>query len=410
MKILQFSCYSSWGGAPKVAYTLHRYINEKTDNCAFMFCRTKTDNSPNIIQFYPGTAGRIYRVGIDRLERLTSLQYFFQKSFKSIENHPWFQQADIVHFHNTHGGYLNQWFLPEVAKRKPVVWTLHDMWALTGSCAHPFDCEKWKTGCGKCPCRFAYPPTLIDTSAYLWNLKAGFYKTTKPFIVCPSEWLQKKVAESFLSHCPRTVIKNSIDTSIYHPFEKNVVRKELNLPQSRKILFFAAQRATTTKLKGFDYFINALKLCYYSRGLKPYALVAGNGKKFDFASIGLDGCCLGAVNDEQLMAKYYSAADALIVSSVAENVPLVIAESLACGTPSIAFATGGIPEMIEHKKTGFLAEHLNTDSLAEGIKWLADTNQYQDVSSNCRKFALKEYSTDNQINKYMKLYTELVSK
>jgi glycosyltransferase involved in cell wall biosynthesis len=112
------------------------------------------------------------------------------------------------------------------------------------------------------------------------------------------------------------------------------------------------------------------------------------------------------------MAKYYSAADALVVSSIAENAPLVIAEALACGTPVIAFATGGIPEMIEHTKTGFLAEHLNTNSLAEGIKWLADENKDRsgDISRNCRKFALEEYSIDNQINKYMKIYNQLVSK
>lgn len=410
MNILQFSCYSSWGGAPRVAYRIHKYINSIAGSSAHMFCRTQTDNDEKIQPFYKGTLGRVHRVAIDKFESLVGLQYFFQKSFNNISGHDWFKTADVVHFHNTHGGYLNQWFLTEVAKRKPVVWTFHDMWALTGSCAHSYDCEKWKTGCGRCPYKSVYPPSFIDTSAFLWKLKQKLYSEVDINIVCPSLWLYKKLPDSFLGHCKSMVIRNGIDLSVFKPYGKMEVRKNLGLPTERLILLFAAQGGIGSKLKGFGYLVEALVACY-KMGLKPYILVAGNKKQFNFDRLGIDGKCLGSISDEDLMAKYYSAADALVLPSIAENIPLVIAESLACGTPAIASGIGGIPEMIDNKETGYLAEPKNVCSIVAGIKWLMrlESEQLRIISRKCREKAEKEYSLDAQIEKYINLYNSVIN-
>lgn len=409
MKVLQFSCYSSWGGAPRVAYGLHSYINNNTNSTGHMFCRTKTDNDENVKQFYRGTLGRIHRVAIDRFESLIGLQYFFQKSFNSIASNEWFKSADIVHFHNTHGGYLNQWFLPEVAKRKPVVWTFHDMWPITGRCAHGFDCERWKIGCGRCPYKTAYPPSFIDTSSFLWKLKKTIYANININIVCPSFWLYNKLHDSFLSHCNASVIKNAVDVSIFKPYNKSRVRESLGIPNDRFILLFVAHHGLSSVFKGFDYLVESL-ITSYKRGLKPFLIIIGNKKDVDFCKIGLRGKCLGTISDERLMAKYYSSASALIVPSTAENVPLVVIESLACGTPVIAFKLGGIPEMIDHKRTGYLANPRTVKELTEGVQWLMrlENNEYNTISQWCRETALREYSLENQVKKYMDLYSSII--
>ncbi len=409
MKILQINRNYFLGGAAIVGYRLHNYINNKTDSKSYIYCRFKNTDDKNVKQFYEGLSGRIISVAIDRIERITGLQYFFQRSFDYIANDEWFKSADLVHFHITHSGYINQWFLAEVAKYKPVVWTLHDTWAIAGRCAHSFDCERWKIGCGRCPYKTAYPPSFIDTSAFLWKLKKNLYSKIKVNIVTPSLWLQNMLPNSILSHCNSTVIRNAVDTDTFKPYDKLLLRKSLNIPENRFVILFVAHGGITAHRKGFRYLENALKNIH-RKGLRPFLVTVGDSKKVNFKKLGLEGLCTGKISSELLLTHYYAAVDCFVLPSVYDNAPLTIIESLACGTPVIAFKVGGIPEMIEHKQTGYLAAVKDVKELAEGIQWLMSlgNNECNTISQWCRETALREYSLKNQAKKYMNLYSSII--
>lgn len=410
MKILQINRSFSSGGAAIVGYRLHNYINSKTDSKSYIYCRLKNTDDKNVKPLYNGIFGRAHSVAIDRFERLFGLQYFFQRSFKYIANNKWFKSADIVHFHNTHGGYISQWFLAEVAKRKPVVWTLHDMWAITGRCAHSSGCEKWKTGCGRCPYQRNHPSTLIDTSAFLWKLKRSLYSKIKVNIVVPSLWLYDKLPDSILGHCNSCIIRNAIDTDIFKPYDKPLLRKSLNIPENKFVILFVAHGGIAAHHKGFRYLQNALKNIY-RKGLRPFLVAIGDSKKVNSKKLGLEALCAGKISSELLLMRYYAAVDCFILPSVSDNAPLTIIESLACGTPVIAFKVGGVPEMIDHRKTGYLAEYLDERELAKGIEWIMSLNksEYNSISQECRRIAVTNYSLEEQVKKYMELYKNTIN-
>ena len=408
MNVLQINRNYSNGGAAVVAKRLHDAINSCSENSSTLLCRN-AGGEPNksVVELYPKLTGRIKSALIDRFEQLTGFQYFFQKNIRSICDLDVFKNADVVHFHITHGGYINQKFIAEVARLKPVVWSFHDMWALTGRCAHSYECDKWITGCGRCPNLRTYPAQYIDRSGYLWNLKKNLYLDIKVDIVSPSKWLQEKITKSIVNHWPCTVIPNPIDLSVfkYNKKQSKNIRSKLGLPRNKKIFLFVAHGGVENEYKGF----NILKDVFSKmKGTEntPYLLVIGGREKHDLDSIGLSGESLGVVVDEALLAEYYAASDFYIIPSVQENLPLTIIESLGCGTPVIAFNVGGIPEMLEHKITGYLAENTTNESLLEGINWACSLSyeEYSKASMACRDFSENHYSIDEFVSKHMCIY------
>jgi len=411
MKILQINRNVNSGGAAIVAYRLHSYINQKTDSKSYIYCRYFCQNNSyeNVKQFYKGLSGRIFNLAIDGIEKITGLQYFFQKDFRYIVDDEWFKSADVVHFHITHGGYINQWFIAKVAQYKPVVWTLHDMWAITGRCAHPNDCEKWKTGCGHCQYENYYPSTLIDTSSFLWNIKKNIYKKIKINIVAPSVWLYNKLPDSILKHCNSFIIRNAVDTEIFKPNDKLYLRKRLNIPKDKFIFLFVAHGGIFNFYKGFRYLQKAL-LKIYQKKLRPFLIVIGGEKNISLSNLGIEGVFIKTISNDLLMAQYYAASDCFVCSSTQENAPLTIIESFACQRPVIAFKVGGIPEMIEHMKTGYLSESINEDELAKGMEWimLLDKKEYDSVAQECVNTVTKKYNLENQVEKYLNLYKSII--
>ena len=146
---------------------------------------------------------------------------------------------DIIHLHNIHGGYFQTNLLPKLAKIAPIVWTFHDMFPITGHCAYSFECEKWKTGCGNCERLDIYPSIKKDRTKFLWNYKNKVYNSAKFTIVTPSLWLKKCVGQSFLKNKDIRLIYNGIDLENFTKTDKYEARKELNLPQDKKIVLFS---------------------------------------------------------------------------------------------------------------------------------------------------------------------------
>ena len=148
-------------------------------------------------------------------------------AYQEILNHPWYKEADIIHFHNLHGSYLNLNILPHVTKDKKTLWTLHDMWAITGNCVYSDTPDVWKVGASSDRKIMEYPPMFWDNAQYLWQKKREIYDKAKELtVVVPSKWLGTKVKESILKHHVLRVIYNGIDTKTFKPADKKVVEKK----------------------------------------------------------------------------------------------------------------------------------------------------------------------------------------
>src|SRR6266478_2884385 len=138
----------------------------------------------------------------DQLARITwrlGLNYISILSTFKISKHPFYEQADVLNFHNLHDNYFNYLAISSLTARKPAVFTLHDMWSFTGHCSYSYDCERWKTGCGRCPHLDVYPAVPRDNTRIEWKLKKLIYDRANLSIVTPSNWLTEQAKQSILA-------------------------------------------------------------------------------------------------------------------------------------------------------------------------------------------------------------------
>jgi glycosyltransferase involved in cell wall biosynthesis len=333
------------------------------------------------------------------------LDYHIQSTFELIDNSELLSH-DVLHLHNLHGGYFNPFALPLIADLKPSVWTLHDMQALTGHCAHSFSCDRWQRGCGNCPNLKIYPEISTDSTATLWQDRKIIYDCTDIDITVPSKWLKSKVQKSMLKNKNIHVIANGIDTRIFKQYDKTQIRRMFNLPQDKIIIGFAANGGMTNPWKGG----NCLHQAFINLSSKHNNILLLNiGGEFfarEYPVLNLP-----YTNDKKVIAAAYSACDILAYPALAESFGLVPLEAQACGLPVVAFCTGAIPEVVYHNKTGLLVEPNNTRQFTLALeKLICDDGQRKTLSAN----AASSVSADNSIeaagDAYINLYFELIER
>ncbi|MCK5345273.1 MAG: glycosyltransferase, partial [Candidatus Heimdallarchaeota archaeon] len=324
-----------------------------------------------------------------------------------IKNRKDVANADIIHLHNLHGGYFNPLALPDLTKLKPTVYTLHDMWSLTGHCAHSFDCDKWQTGCGNCPYLNVYPKLWYDVTHKLWGIKKDIYKRSDLVVVTPSRWLKNKIEKSILSDKNVHLIYNGIDHEIFRPMNKTEVRKKLNLPLDKTILMFSAHYGIRNFWKGGDYLLKALEQIDDEN---IFFLNVGSSENLDKRiKSSIEWVSIPYIDNEITMAEYYAASDLFLYPSLADNCPLVVLESMACGTPVIAFETGGIPELITNMRSGYIARYKDVGDFVKGIKlFLNDMDLRTKAGLSARKDVETHFTLDKMVTLYEELYHTLV--
>ena len=291
---------------------------------------------------------------------------------------------------------------------KPVIWTLHDMWAFTGGCHHSGDCNRFQINCGHC--KFVKQPEHWDVSHKLWAKKAvGFDSNNLKIITC-SEWLKEKAAASTILYSRDiTHIPNAIDIQVFKPGNKEQAREKLGLDAQKTYLLFVAMRVNAPA-KGFDYLSKALEIWAQNNPTRitqtELLIVGGMTDTEIIHSLPLKVNSMGHVSDPLQMIEIYRAADLFITPSLEENLPNTIMEAMACGTPSIGFKTGGIPEMIAHKKNGYVAQKLDSNDLAMGIHWLLENQATASIEA--RQFVENNYSEDIVAQKHIDFYLKSI--
>jgi glycosyltransferase involved in cell wall biosynthesis len=358
--------------------------------------------------------------GLHAIEKLQFLQFEKNKSVRfafshgrfgiDITKNPLFRNADIVHLHWINKGFISLAILEKIlGSGKKIVWTCHDMWPFTGGCYHNRDCDRFQSGCGHCP--YLKKPSENDLSASVFNYKAQMYSENAAIqFVTPSAWLANKARESSIISNPQiTVIPNGINLAEFQPHDREPMRKRLGILEDEKLLLFAAANLSNP-FKGFAEFNAMLDGLAAEYNGKVSVVIIGENKSDTQFSTTLPIQFTGYVSDSKIMADLYNAADVYVTTSLEENLPTTIMESMACGTPVAAFSVGGIPEMIIHGKNGVLAKLKDSASLAKSIGnlFLMESAESIQMRADCRATAENTWSESIIAERYKSLYLEEV--
>lgn len=320
-----------------------------------------------------------------------------------VSTHPLVKDADIIHLHWINQGFLSLKDIEALAKlNKPIVWTMHDMWPCTGICHHARDCEKFQTKCNAC---FFLNSTGKDISTSVFEKKQSLYSDSNITFVGCSQWLAKRAEKSILLQDKKILsIPNPINIDIYRPIDQDNARQSLGLPINKKLILFGALNVTD-KRKGIDYLIEALRI----NANQDIELVVFGQVKTDIKNLfPVPIHSMGYLSDESKIVELYNAVDMFVTSSLEENLPNTIMESMACGTPCVGFATGGIPEMIDHKINGYVSNYMDANDLAEGIQWVLGNKGQQGLSDACIRKVQECYAEDVVAKKYIELYQSII--
>ena len=412
MKILLLNTNDMSGGAAIAAYRLLKGLQQNNVQAKILVQSKKSDDYSII-----GPETKLEKAVGKLRPILDSISIRFYKQRKKVIFSPAILpnniskkvkdiNPDIVHLHWIASGFIKIESLAKI--NKPIVWTLHDMWAFTGGCHYNEECEKYKENCGYCPILCSNKKN--DLSYKIWKRKEKTFRNLNLTVVTPSTWLGECAKKSSLFYKTRVeVIPNGIDLNRFKPIDKNIAKDILCLPKDKKLILFGAISALSDKRKGFSLLKGALKK-YSSKENKDIELIIfGSSRPRDEENLGFKTYYLGQLNDEISLALVYSAADAMIVPSIQDNLPNTVMESLACGTPVVAFDVGGISDMIDHKKNGYLAKPFDTGDLAFGIKWvLEEDKKWKQLSHNAREKVVNQFDIVKVAKRYEDLYEDIL--
>lgn len=316
---------------------------------------------------------------------------------------------DIVHLHWVANGMMRV----ETCRRfkRPLVWTLHDSWPFTGGCHLPFDCTRYRDACGKCP--LLGSSREHDLSRRLWRRKDRAWRGLDLTVVAPSRWLAGCARSSALFRDKRIeVIPNGIDLRRFRPSDRSAARELLSLPQGKKLILFGGKWITSDRNKGFHILAQALKELA-GRGWRDRAdvVIFGSSQPAEPPDLGLAAHYLGWLNDDVTLSLLYSAADVFVSPSIQENLSYAVMEAMACGSPCVAFDQGGMPDLIGHMETGYLARPFDPLDLAEGIgRLLGDEALRRDMAARARRKVENEFALEKVAARYIALYDELAGR
>ena len=311
--------------------------------------------------------------------------------------------ADVIHLHWINHGLLS---IADIGKiTKPLIWTLHDMWGFCGA-EHYTEDFRWRDEYSSTN-RPKYESGL-DLNRWTWAIKSKNWK--RPIqVVTPSPWLADCAHQSVLMRdWPITVIPNAIDTNVWQPVNKELARKMLGLPPEVPLLLFGAIGGGNDPRKGFD--LLRVALGELSAQLPGLELVVF-GQMTPKTPVNLDFPIhyTGHLHDDVSLRLHYCAADLTVVPSRQEAFGQTASESHACGTPVVAFNTTGLTDIVEHKKTGYLAKAFDPMDLARGVKWiLTDSARHLELGQAARARAVKLWSYETVAAQYLSIYYQAI--
>ncbi len=410
MQILIVNTSDIQGGAARAAYRLHKSLLVQDIDSQMLVQNKSSDDFKVIANDSKIAKGiSILRPTLDSIPTR-----FYKNKTKTLFSPSWFGfssivdkineiSPDIVHLHWICGGMMT---IEDISRIKaPIVWSLHDNWAFTGGCHIMWECEKYKESCGSCSRLDS--DNEKDLSRKIFKRKQKVFNLKKDItIVGLSKWLNNASKRSTLLKDKKHInLPNPIDTTIFKPFDKEKSRELWSLPKDKKLVMFGANSATSDINKGFKELSKALEKL---ENKNIEFVVFGSSEPKKSQNFGFKTHYLGHLYDDVSLITLYSAVDIMIVPSLQENLSNAIMESLACATPVVGFDIGGNSDMIEHQKNGYLAKPFDTSDLKDGIEWILNNENYEELCKNARKKVLKEFDSVVVAKSYIELYRDVL--
>ncbi|GBD87578.1 D-inositol 3-phosphate glycosyltransferase [bacterium BMS3Abin03] len=419
LKVVHLSTSDINGGAAIAAFRIHN-AQLKSGINSKLLVQSKFSNNSNVISLIQSPLDKlkyyVRKFGDKLMYKTLSIcdwdAFTFPYFGLDVSGNEIIKEADIIVLHQTNGGFLSLSSLSKLAAlNKPLIFTLHDMWSFTGGCHYSNDCEKFLEHCGNCPSLKSNKEN--DFSRKIHNRKNIVYNKLNLNIVTCSNWLNTEAKRSSLFHEKRIrTIHNPVDTEIFKPAYKIKSRTELNLPND-KILILTGAMNLNIERKGFKYLISALKIISENQGdidREINIVIFGTLEEKVLSEIPFQVHQLGKIDNENRLVQCYNSADIYVTSSLQDNLPNTVVESLSCGTPVVAFDTGGMPDMIEHLKNGYLAGLRYPEDFAKGIvSLLSDFELLDRMKINCRETALTKFNEAGIANQYSDFYKNILT-
>jgi glycosyltransferase involved in cell wall biosynthesis len=396
------------GGAARGSYWLHKGLIAQGIDSKIITNAKDDLSDPNIKSLSKSKPRRLLSLLIGQLDSVVLLMFpkrkqrifstgFFGLDFKSNE---FFKEADIVHLH-----WVNGIVKTNSLKRvnKPIVWSIRDMWPITGGCHYSLDCKKYISGCGSCPQLNGY--FGLDFTKFTVKAKRKAFENVKPIGI--SEWVTEETnRSSIFGHDRAVTIYNNVDFSTFFPIDKEVARDVLGIKTHKKIILIGSTNIKDF-YKGFSLFFESLEML---RKDEYYLCAFGKPDINALESSGFEFMVLGFLNDDVALRLAYSSADVFVAPSIQEAFGKTLVESLACKTLVVCFDSTGPASIVEHKVNGYKAKPFEPEDLANGINWVVNLDKYKDLSHSARDLALKKFDSAVIADQYIQLYKDLLSK
>ncbi len=410
MKVIHINYSNHGAGAPNAVKRLHESL--LANGC----------NSKIFVNYKHGADNRVIEPSSKFLKIIETLKLYFKiifvkllKTENEILHSPqifsssyWLRainesDADLIHLHWFQNEMISIHDLSKI--KKPVVWTLHDMWGFCGAEHISYD-NRWKEGYLKS--NRPIGESGFDLNRWTWKRKSKYWK--KPIqIIAPSDWMKQNINESLLmSKWPVSVIPNPININIWNPINKNMAREKFNLPKDLNLILFGSASGTKSFHKGFDLLQEAIIKMENFKSTKQIGLVIfGQSKPESQPNYNFPVFYLGYLNDTISLRTAYSAADLLVIPSRVDNLPNMGVEANACGTPIVAFNTAGLPSIVKNKYNGYLAKPFDSNDLLKGIYWILN-NEGDRLKKNCLEHVLDKFESKKVASKHIELYKKII--
>lgn len=412
MKVVHLSTYTAQGGAGIATLRIHKKLLEKGIDSNLLVFHLSGTPVPNVTEVKKGFLYRARDFFFYRLDNLffrnklrPGSQQFSFNYFRriNINSHPLVKQADIVCLYWVGANFLTPKQIGEI--NKPIIWRLSDKWAFTGGCHYSGDCKRYEDHCGSCPQLVTNKKK--DFTWYQWKKKNKAWHDKNITIVAPSSWIANAAGQSSLFK-NRSIVRvaTGVDHTIFKPVDKKEAKQALGIATNSKVILFGANNALASTYKGGIFF---RQLVEQLADQDFVFLLFGSDKTKAIDDIYTKVKFLGVLKEESELRQAYSAADIFICPSIEDNLPNTVLESMACGTPCIAFKnSGGVVDAIDHRSNGYLAEFRNVTDLVNGISWIDEANREGKISNSARKKILEEFTLEKQVDSFISLYDSIL--
>lgn len=418
LKVVHLNTYDGNGGAGRACIRLNKALLSQNIDSKIIV-HYKFGKNKQIKSFNQNYLRKAYTAVTIIAERLLARRYLkpartpfsFTWFGRSVIHHPDVKAADLIHLHWVNHGFLNPARLAELSTlKKPIVWTFHDSNAFTGGCHVRYTCNHFQQECGNCPLLKDESPG--DLSNQIWKQKYQAYQQLDFHIIAPSSWMRKSVAVSSLMKTrPLSQIPNTLETSLFKPLANELAKELAGFPQDKFVLLTGFMPSRKDLHKGTSYLLESLELLksrLASQADEVELVVFGNRDTEDLPEFPFKTNFLGTINDDTHLAQCYAAADAFLIPSLEDNLPYTVMEALACGTPVITFRTGGIPDMVEHEKNGYIADYRSVESFTAGMEWVIFHPQPETLRHNARETVMQKFSEATIAIQHVALYNQLL--